>query len=72
MKNFCSVKALADSYKQQLVLAIEEKTSANICDPGLDLLILSLVERLEVLEWVLDDGGAVILPATPFPRDTVN
>ena len=50
LKNEASVRALCDSYKKQLLLAIEEKSRAALADPRLDLLILSLVDRLETLD----------------------
>jgi hypothetical protein len=44
-----------DCYKQKLACAIKEKEeflSAN--NPELDLIILSLVDKLEALLWVLE------------------
>lgn len=65
MKNESQIIALSDLYKRQLLLAIEEKTGSPIADPALDLLILSLIDRLETLDWVLgqnnDDGTGYML-----------
>ena len=42
-------------YKHQLVMAIEEKTSYDnkLC-PDIDLVIFSLIDKLETLFWVLE------------------
>ena len=61
MKTETTVKALLESYKQQLLLAVQERSSVSAVDPELDLFILSLIGRLETLEWVLADTGQ--LPA---------
>ena len=53
MKREAAVRELYDYYKSQL-LAAEEKTANALSDPRLDLLLLSLVDRLDILEWVLD------------------
>ena len=44
-----------DIYKQQLAMAIEEKTAydANL-RPDIDLIIFSLINKLETLFWVLE------------------
>ncbi|NLF80722.1 MAG: hypothetical protein GX572_05990 [Clostridia bacterium] len=57
MKNESQIIALSDLYKRQLLLAIEEKTGSPIADPTLDLLILSLIDRLETLDWVLGQNS---------------
>ena len=42
-------------YKEQLLLAIEEKTYIGSDEAGEnDLTILSLIDRLEALLWVID------------------
>ena len=56
MKRETTVKALLGSYRQQLLLAVKERSAAKAVDPELDLLILSLLDRMETLEWVLADG----------------
>ena len=53
-----------DYYKDRLALAIEEKNKKNsACPQDLDLLIFSLVDKLEALLWVLDidlpNGNAI-------------
>jgi hypothetical protein len=42
-------------YKHQLVMAIEEKASYDnkLC-PDIDLVIFSLIDKLETLFWVLE------------------
>lgn len=57
MKNEAQIVALCDSYRKQLLLAVEEKTGSPIADPALDLLILSLIDKLETLDWVLEQNG---------------
>lgn len=54
VKREAAVRELYDYYKSQLLLAAEEKTANALSDPRLDLLLLSLVDRLDILEWVLD------------------
>lgn len=42
-------------YKQQLSMAIEEKTAFdNSLSPNIDLIIFSLIDKLETLFWVLE------------------
>ena len=42
-------------YKQQLACAMEEKLHFdNNLKPDIDLIIFSLVDKLEVLFWILD------------------
>jgi len=44
-----------NKYKEQLAGAMEEKLSFdNILKPDIDLIIFSLVDKLEVLFWILD------------------
>jgi len=44
-----------NTYKQQLALAMEEKINFdNNLRPDIDLVIFSLVDKLEVLFWILD------------------
>jgi hypothetical protein len=57
VKNEAQIIALSDSYRKQLLLAVEEKTGSPIADPALDLLILSLIDKLETLDWVLEQNG---------------
>ena len=57
VKNEAQIVALCDSYRKQLLLAVEEKTGSPIADPALDLLILSLIDKLETLDWVLEQNG---------------
>ncbi len=67
MRNEEQVIARCDLYKRQLILAIEEKTASLVADPALDILILSLIDKLETLDWVLSqedddlDGGLFVL-----------
>jgi hypothetical protein len=45
----------ANTYKQQLAVAIKEKDSYdNTLSPDIDLIIFSLVDKLETLFWVLE------------------
>jgi len=45
---------ILDIYKQQLALAIEEKSEPlAIKQPNIDLIIFSLIDKLEILFWVL-------------------
>ena len=39
------------------MLAVEEKTTSLVVDPSLDILILSLIDKLEALDWVLNPDG---------------
>ena len=57
VKNEAEIIAACDSYRKQLLLALEEKTDSLIRDPALDILILSLIDKLETLEWVLGGSG---------------
>ena len=42
-------------YKQQLAMAMDEKLNfENTLKPDIDLVIFSLVDKLETLFWVLD------------------
>ncbi|MGI5825355.1 MAG: hypothetical protein ACOX7J_07275 [Bacillota bacterium] len=44
-----------DYYREQLIIAIEEKTLLNPDESGeTDLIILSLIDKLEALLWVVD------------------
>lgn len=54
MRNADQIIARCDLYKKQLLLAIEEKTLSPVADPALDMLILSLIDKLEALDWVLN------------------
>lgn len=55
MKSKESIMAQTDAYKYQLLRAIAEKERLQEEGPGeLDLIILSLVDKLEILFWVLD------------------
>ncbi len=42
-----------DLYKEKLLIAIEEKALYDD-QPDLDLMILSLIDKLETLFWVLE------------------
>ena len=55
MKDKKHIYLLRDTYKKQLLFAIDEKIGAVQPDPGVDLIILSLTDRLETLEWVLGE-----------------
>ena len=57
MRNEEQIIARCDLYKKQLVLAVEEKTTSLVVDPSLDILILSLIDKLEALDWVLNPDG---------------
>lgn len=70
MRNEEQVIARCDLYKRQLILAIEEKTASLVADPALDILILSLIDKLETLDWVLsqeddDLDGVLFVLETP-------
>lgn len=54
MKSEQAVLRQIDIYKQELVMAITEKTLSRLCDPEVDLQILTLVDKLEALLWVAD------------------
>ena len=50
-----SIVRKVDIYKQQLAMAIEEKTVYNAkLRPDIDLIIFSLINKLETLFWVLE------------------
>lgn len=74
MRNEEQVIARCDLYKRQLILAIEEKTASLVADPALDILILSLIDKLETLDWVLSqedddlDGGLFVLETPQLPH----
>lgn len=53
MKKENQIIALCDAYKRELLFAIEQKTDSLIVDPTLDLQILSLIDKVETLDWVL-------------------
>lgn len=53
MKEENQIIALCDAYKRELLFAIEQKAYSVIVDPALDLLILSLIDKVETLDWVL-------------------
>ena len=57
MRNEEQIIARCDLYKKQLVLDVEEKTTSLVVDPSLDILILSLIDKLEALDWVLNPDG---------------
>lgn len=57
MRNEEQIIARCDLYKKQLVLAVEEKITSLVVDPSLDILILSLIDKLEALDWVLNPDG---------------
>ncbi len=55
MKSKSAIVAQTEAYKYQLLHAVAEKERLADEGPGeLDLLILSLVDKLEALFWVLD------------------
>jgi hypothetical protein len=54
MRRETEVAAVADIIKEQLKFAVEEKSVAMANDAELDLLILSLLDKLETLLWVLE------------------
>lgn len=54
MRRESEVAALAEIIKNQLKFAVEEKSTAVNSDAELDLLILSLLDKLETLLWVLE------------------
>jgi hypothetical protein len=59
VKNVAEIIAQCDSYRRELLLALEEKTNSIVMDPGLDIHILSLIDKLETLEWVLAGSSTV-------------
>lgn len=55
MKNQREILQKANKYKEQLAIAIQEKDLYdNTLSPDIDLIIFSLVDKLEILFWVLD------------------
>lgn len=55
MRNLEDVTNKVDAYKQQLVIAMEEKAVFNNeLSPDIDLIIFSLVDKIEALFWVLE------------------
>ena len=54
MRSEKEITDILDIYKQQLALAIEEKSEPlSIKQPNIDLIIFSLIDKLEILFWVL-------------------
>ncbi|MEG1536928.1 MAG: hypothetical protein RR387_01435 [Clostridiales bacterium] len=54
MRDEMEISARLDIYKQQLALAIEEKNyPLSVPAANLDLIIFSLIDKLEVLFWVM-------------------
>ncbi|MCR4963053.1 MAG: hypothetical protein K6B40_04150 [Firmicutes bacterium] len=61
MRNETEVLLRTEAYKKQLALAIEEKEHPYTADKAnLDLIIFSLIDKLEILFWVL---------GRPLPQD---
>lgn len=55
MKSQKEITAQVKTYREQLAVAIEEKAVYNNqLSPDIDLVIFSLVDKLEILFWVLD------------------
>ncbi len=55
MKNQEEIMRQIDEYREQLIIAIEEKSLLNPDVSGeTDLIILSLIDKLETLLWVLE------------------
>ncbi|MEG1501297.1 MAG: hypothetical protein RR396_05005 [Clostridiales bacterium] len=55
MRSYQEINRKVDIYKNQLSNAIEEKAIYdNRLSPDIDLVIFSLVDKLEALFWVLD------------------
>ena len=54
MRRESEVAALAEIIKNELKFAVDEKSVAINGDAELDLLILSLLDKLETLLWVLE------------------
>lgn len=55
MKTEAEIVKLIATYKEQLITAIEEKAYISPDEAGEhDLTILSLIDKLEVLLWVID------------------
>ena len=65
MRSARAVEQRAAAYQRGLAEAIATKMHAANDDPELDFLLLSLIDKLEALLWVLevtDDDGI-----TPYP-----
>ena len=64
MRRESEVAAVAETIKDQLRVAIEEKSLSTTSDTELDLLILSLLDKLETLLWVLEraDMETAVMP----------
>ncbi len=61
LRNETEVVLRTEAYKRQLALAIEEKNHPYAADKAnLDLIIFSLIDKLEILFWVL---------GLPLPQD---
>ncbi len=55
MRSQQDIARKVDIYKQQLAIAIEEKAIYNNrLSPDIDLVIFSLVDKIEALFWVLE------------------
>ena len=55
MKSQKEIANQVNIYKEQLAMALEEKSLYdNKLSPDIDLVIFSLVDKLETLFWVLD------------------
>jgi len=55
LKNQQEIIRKVNIYKQQLSTAIDEKEQyENKIHPDIDLIIFSLIDKLEVLFWILD------------------
>ena len=54
MKTQEEVLRQIDYYRDQLILAIEEKSLDSEQSGETDLIILSLIDKLEALLWVID------------------
>lgn len=67
MRRESEVAALAEIIKGQLKFAVDEKGAAKGSDAELDLLILSLLDKLETLLWVLElaDMEETLMPFRP-------
>ncbi len=55
MKRQEDIRARAENYKARLAMAVAEKEANDThFSPDLDLIIFSLVDKLETLLWVLE------------------
>ncbi len=54
MKSEQAIVEQIDRYKQELAVAVAEKALSPVEDPQVDLAILTLIDKLEALFWVLD------------------